>query len=570
MKNNKIAFIFLLFLTISSLIFHLNKRNNHFQETDSSLVYEIIKNKPNSIIISNTSSFQSEFLFDNKNSFSDFAFKYFDIENQLNKFKKRKISHEEVDYYKKINLIRIIRVGILYTIINLNLPRPITTFFILPLSTTYSPIIGLIYGFITNKNYESFMSTGLLITIISFHLSIIFFFTTLLNFKINIYISLLTSILFLLSISSYSYSYHLGSTTWNITTSIIWLFLFSKYYIHKLSHNNLVIYSIFFLFCNYLIIFYFMFFLMFSILSLKNISLNTILKKLFSKPNIFFYLFVLIIIIFFLPFGQGFRSELNISTFSKIPLVLFGIYEGSHLINNFQSFFISIVFIIPLLFYKKIKSNFIIIYKTLVFFIFLLFIFHYTSFLSIGPTRQQLFILPILYLLIALNLQLVYNYYIVLFLLAVVIITSPYSLLARSKKMENLITNDLIQKNYDVIITNDKSFQISNKFINTKIYLIIDILRNKINLKGKRVLYISQTYNFIKEEPCYDFAARKYLKNSNMKIIWDIKVENNKSILNNVFFTPFIYKWEFQYTRPNNLYVTEFYVNDFKYFYTNL
>ena len=130
-KNKILAMLIIGILVTCSMFFHLNERKHHFQETDSSLVYEILKNKPNPIVLSNASSFQSEFLFDKENFLSNIAFKFLNVPDKLNKIKKRKLSEQELKIYRNSNIIRIIRVGILFNILNLNLPRPVKFFFYL-------------------------------------------------------------------------------------------------------------------------------------------------------------------------------------------------------------------------------------------------------------------------------------------------------------------------------------------------------------------------------------------------------------------------------------------------------
>ena len=306
---------------------------------------------------------------------------------------------------------------------------------LLPLKMTYPPIEGFFYGLYLPDRFGLFYEYSAFINIIFFIFGVLIFYKSLKFVGISKFISFLCSFGMLSFYSINSYTYHLGSTIWfisgsliSITATIFFHNKLSKYgfslalitsypsIIHFLAHN--IYLYIKRAFTKKLI----------SKNKKKNILINKLL--LVIRSNKIGFLTFIFIILFFFPFNSGNRIDFDyrgfftpfaflpqyskISIFTLITSILlfvlcfYTIYK--RLVNNIK---ISIS-------YKKSKSlNFAIdisiINLTLITFLISI------GQLSFGLTRHSLFITPYIFFLVAVALQLIYldlkNYFFRAFLI---------------------------------------------------------------------------------------------------------------------------------------------------------
>ena len=206
----------ILILTCMSLIIHLNNRNNHFQEADSTIVYPALYDFPK------------------------FAYQF------------------SSDFYSPKPGLKILKDGYIGAVSNLSLPHALKSFFALPFGTTYTAGVGLVYGLVTNasSSYEQFMSNSLIVTILIFHLSIVLLFFILKRSGIKSLAALIVSMLFMFSISLYSYSYSLYGANWNIFSGLLWLAILLISFENKHRTWIISLATGILVFFNYLIVFY--------------------------------------------------------------------------------------------------------------------------------------------------------------------------------------------------------------------------------------------------------------------------------------------------------------------------
>ena len=182
----------------------------------------------------------------------------------------------------------------------------ISDWFKLSLTTTYSFGPGLFYGILNlnNTDYDLFMSRNLLLTILIFHLSVIFMYLIFIKLKIKNTVSIIISLLMLFSISLYSYWYHLWSTIWNVFTTIVFIYFIITYRSNKNFLKKTSIISWILILFNYFTVFIWIAVLITKLYeniekqknSLK-IILNTGIKII--KSQMFAILMILFYLLFF-------------------------------------------------------------------------------------------------------------------------------------------------------------------------------------------------------------------------------------------------------------------------------
>ena len=298
----------------------------------------------------------------------------------------------------------------------------IKSLILLPLKMTYPPLEGLMYGLYLPDRFGLFYEYASFINIIFFISVILVFYQAMKFVGISKYLSFLCSFGMLGFYSINSYSYHLGSTIWFISGSLIsisstiffhnkaskygfGLALISSYpaIVHFFSHN---------------IYFYLKRVLTKKLIS-KNEKINTLIDKLLLviNSNKIGFLTFLFVILFFFPFNSGNRVDFDfrgfftpfaflpqytkISIFTVVTSILLFILcfytICKRLVNDIK---ISIQ-------YKKSKSLKFAIDISIINLIFIAILISIGQ-LSFGITRHSLFITPYIFFLVAVALHLIY------------------------------------------------------------------------------------------------------------------------------------------------------------------
>ncbi len=359
--------ITLFFITISC-IWHLNFRNQHFQEIDSECIYFAIKAYP---ILPN---YITENFYPSPNSKT----------HQLKKFWTNIFDKS----YTPTSLRGMAGVG---------------------LGTTYSPLVGFIYGLLYSEkdSLESFNSKALFLTILLFHISLWLLFLILLRCNIKIFVALLCVLLFSFSYTNYNYAYHLGNYGWNTFFFILWIYLFPLYYKKVFlfsSVTGLLCWGSYFmvpLLGSYILYTFF----------LNRRNNQEILK--FVKDHSFSGILLLLLIFSFYPPNQG--ARLYDSPVSETPTLLYYFLLNSFAQLPREGLVKLIQFIVPLLFllvgvYFFIKSKVKLLTHSPLFicilgYLFFLFLTIFFKRLNFMPSRHFIFLYPLLYILIGVALN---------------------------------------------------------------------------------------------------------------------------------------------------------------------
>ena len=292
----------------------------------------------------------------------------------------------------------------------------------LPLKMTYPPLEGFIYGLYLPDRFGLFYEYASFVNIIFFVSVILLFYQALKFVGISKYISFLCSFGMLSIYSVNSYTYHLGSTIWFISGSLISisstiffqnkaskygfsLALITSYpsIVHFLSHNI-----------------YFFFKRAFIVKSTTKKNIKSLLREKFflviSANKIGFLIFVFIVL-FFLPFNSGNRINFDPRGFFT-PFAFLPQYSNITILTLLTSIVLfvlcfytiyrrlvnDITISIP---YKKSKSLIFAIDITIINLIFIVFLISFGK-LTFGLTRHSLFIMPYIFFLVAVALQLIY------------------------------------------------------------------------------------------------------------------------------------------------------------------
>lgn len=170
----------------ASCAFHLQFRAVHYQEWDSSIVYDLVHDIPASYAGS------------------------------------AKV------YGSLLGRVAALRLRMRDAIIAAPLPHFLKAGFAVPFGSTYSLGPGILYGILDGPNvsYDAFMSRAVALTIILFHLIALCMFFIFRRLRLHPLTSLAVASGFLFAISNYSYGYHLGSTVWNIAVSAAFVLFF--------------------------------------------------------------------------------------------------------------------------------------------------------------------------------------------------------------------------------------------------------------------------------------------------------------------------------------------------------
>ena len=290
-----------------------------------------------------------------------------------------------------------------------------------PLKMTYPPLEGFIYGLYLPDRFGSFYEYASFINIIFFILVILIFYKSLKFLGISKFISFLCSFGMLSFYSINSYTYHLGSTIWFISGSLIsissTIFFSNKLSKYGFSLALITSYPAIIHFLTHNIYFYIK--RVFIKKSISKNKKNILIDKLFwlISSNKIGFLTLLFIVLLFLPFNSGNRIDFDYRGFFT-PFAFLPQYSKISIFTFLTSILLFILCFFTIfkrlandikisISYKKSKSlKFAIDISiiNLIFIIFLISIGH----LSFGLTRHSLFITPYIFFLVAVSLQLIY------------------------------------------------------------------------------------------------------------------------------------------------------------------
>lgn len=373
-------------------------KDNHFQECDSSGVYYNLKQFP-----------QSSYTFANSINpkFADInlpeSTKILILKNLEEIFPDKK---EKVQVFiQNFNLISFLRAGMIRAIDAPYVPSFVKNTFAIPMSTTYPLGSGIFYSlsYEFSKDYQEFMSKSLIITIFIFLVGVFFLYRIARNVGCSILASIAIAEIYLFSTSNYSYAFHLGSTVWILTSTILW---FSILTTRNISNKSVGLASLALIPFNYFISIFFFCLFLFDIL--KIIKKNQIIDFYYLKPYFYIMMGLIGYLILFFPFGQTLSSRTNFPTLTNdfyLTLINFFAITGdaNYLITEFIFSIIILIFsiftVIKYQFFSYTKcfkyisciNLFLIIYLILV----------GIGFLAFSPTRHMLFLGPIILIICA-------------------------------------------------------------------------------------------------------------------------------------------------------------------------
>jgi hypothetical protein len=524
LKKNLYPVIFFLVLAIHFLC-SINFIDKVYQECDSDQLHQMIENYPHSIISYMSWSYSP-------NSTGQF-------------FKNLRLHHLE-------------------SVSEVELPRYLRSVLTLAWASTYSPGVGLIYGIVTNDNgsFQSFMANTILVTIVLAHLSTILLYLIFraLSYKDIVKYSL--PLLFIFSSSVYSYQFHLGNTIWNICTGIIFLYYFVKCEISDVPQKKKDLYlsmvSALLLFFNYLIVLYWLTYIMIQLIGIKSSQHKlSRLGELFVS-NISFLICLLLILIYFYQPHQGYRGSLLDGNFFAglyyIVLNFTSVYNDSKILDFLQFSLTSTLLLIgfSISIFNVFNTNIPIRGISLFALIFIAIFVGFVLFrmLSIAPSRHILFLLPIIYLLLAncLNLINVKNTY--YYFMAPIWILSLFIFMSYRNDQLQFNSQPLSSlkniNSYTAIFVKECSTNIFHSQTLSKMR-VLDA-DSKKRLESGKYLYLSQVR---------DFSLADFVKNIEGNESWInfyyfpiIKIEMGHRFLP---YNPFSY----DHNRPNNFYAYE-------------
>ncbi len=298
----------------------------------------------------------------------------------------------------------------------------IRSFILLPLKMTYPPLEGFMYGLYLPDRFGLFYEYASFINIIFFTSVILIFYQALKFVGISKYISFLFSFGMLSFYSINSYTYHLGSTIWFISGSLIsissTIFFHNKVSKYGFTLALITSYPSMVHFFSHNFYFYIKRVLT-KILISKNKKKLILIEKLILVINsnkIGFLTFLFVILIFF-PFNSGNRIDFDfrgfftpfafLPQFSKISI--FTLLTSIFLyLLSFYTIYKRLVNKINIsILYKKTKSLKFAIDISIINLIFITILISNRQ-LSFALTRHSLFITPYIFFLVAVALQSIY------------------------------------------------------------------------------------------------------------------------------------------------------------------
>ena len=422
--RNKAVFLALVLLVAACFILRASDRNQHFQECDSSFVYDTVADFPNAAMLFAAGTFRNQET--SLKMSREMATRI--VESPL----VAALLNVALKNYPRDQLIKalssgdksplfFVRGALIAGLMSANnyIPHSVKVGFALSLASTYSFGHGLIYGLVTSSDtsYEIFMDRGMLITLALFHASIIGLYFLLRRSGVSALSSALAASIGLFSLSLSSYSYHLGSTIWNFAVGVF--FLWAAVQSHRKSEEK-YLQSISWLagilvFFNYLIVFLWLALMLEKLFSVHGefsaLSYKKKILKLLKTQWAALLLFLVNVLLFF-PGGQSRGGQVaSLSEFASnvyyIFLNVFSAYNHSHYLDVFQFAVYAVLTLVGVFYCAKLWRSsaasflprLLLILFVMVFGLLILGAFGLGP--SFGPSRHILFAAPVLLMLVA-------------------------------------------------------------------------------------------------------------------------------------------------------------------------
>ena len=312
---SKLLLALVIVCLLTSLIWHWSFTGQHFQELDSEWTYRALTEFPEAAYEYQAWSYSHLKQKVGKEWAEELLLKSYiqpALPDSLSS------SHERINFISEMHPHQIYR----YFLIDLaaSLPSLMQSPLALTLTTTYSAGMALVYQPIVaaTSNWFSFRKWAGRLNHLLFHMSVLLFFLAL-SKAYSKGVALFCCLALLGSVSLYSYSYHMGSTIWNIMIPLIWFSILILKPEHAQLHNWLAALAM--LFSYTFFIYYFCFIL---IKLLEKPKMKTLIKA--HLPAL---LVGGLVMLLFLQPGQGNRANLHIAS-------AFGAYFYYSILNQFS------------------------------------------------------------------------------------------------------------------------------------------------------------------------------------------------------------------------------------------
>ncbi len=560
--------IFFLSLALSFLI-HLGYRNDHFQDVDSAMVFSLLRDFPASALRTTALTYPEGRIFSTSTAQKILADK--NVSEIRGKYLPSISDEFIINQLTRTSFPAMARYGFIQAVEMLDPFFPIKSFFIIPLSSTYSAGPGLIYGLLSTEQapYADFMSRATALTLALFHLSILLLYLINRRLGVSEWINVLISTIALFSISLYSSGYHLGSTVWNFFTVFVWIWYVQKNSGRQDFPKRVSMTSGFLVFFNYLIALFWIAFLLASFTESvtkkmgKSLPTRESLRLAFdwlkitvTEQRIALLLIGLCGILFFQS-GQGFRGSASLSElpgyFFYTVLNFSSWYTKSHAMDMIQ-FAGGLLLIFSLFGYlmRRSEDSGKIIRDTFIWLIAIYALAVFFNKLSFLPTRHVLFLSPILFIGAAKGVDaLLRRFESPRKILSILLIASFTFLGFTCLQLRRDGTNQLLDniridesiESYEIYdMSHDLYYHLADKSVPVR------SADAKSFVEGKEYVYLSHTAPF-------SFALAEWQS----KLEIEIETEWVDEIVLDTYFTAYNPNFEkLRYSRPNNLYQSKF------------
>jgi hypothetical protein len=569
-SKDALTYFFIVTVFVSFLL-HVNFRQSHFQELDSSGVYYVLNNFPTSAMNFVSMSYGSDSfkVFKTKEAAEDFFNQELVDKNlravlgaKYNEKNKEMIISQIYEGKSMFFYLRAAEILVLNKIVNW-LPTPIFTSIIQPLSSTYSPGPGFFYGFMgVHSTYDDFMRVAGTFHLLVFHLGVLIMFFAVQFLSKNRFTALTVGSLMLFSFSLYSYAHHMGSVTWNIFVPTIFVGLLLYYYQKNQADilRRVSIFSSWLLLFSYLVP-YLWFATVTSLVLIDKKSGVSIFNWAYLKKIIYsqkwFLISSVVCLLLILPPSQGFRGSAE-TVAEFLQYFYYGVLNFFYLYGHFAylaliEFLVFFALLVGGLYigYKKIRES---ENKLIWYYIISLLVLYIVSVvfnvLSFIPSRHILFLTPVLFILVSFALDALYKRLalVVLVSLNILLISFGfYSVIASQTVTYDQTLKAEVPNNIETVVVYGETYPLRyrfedshNAFIKKGNVLLIDQIEPNL-----RYLYVSQlecTQDILKD------AADEGI---------NIVIENKKQYVTNQKFIAFDPS-NFIFNSPNNFCQAEF------------
>lgn len=561
---------------VASLGIHLANRTTHFQECDSSGVYNIIHQFPRPALEANAGSFAKTNFLSEKTARAIVG--WGPVQNIIHRYAPDIPKDKIVGKLQDLNPLALFRLGMVTFFSSSHVPSFLRAAFAVPLTSTYSFGPGLFYAFatITTTSYEGFMSLATFLTILVFHLSVVLIFLTLRNLGVRKIFAVFFSFAALFSISLYSYGHHLGSTIWNIASTVLWLFVLTlpmsdeRKKLRQVSMTSAIL-----VFFDYLIVFLWAGFVVAyatRYIFRKGTARKELVQRLLSflRTQGLAITGILLAALLFYPPGLGNSSPASLShIFSDLYYIIldfFSFYTHSGALNVFQ-FIVGLFFVFFCFFYliksarSRISKHFL-AERSVLFFFPIALLFAILQIVGFAPARHILYMAPILLIFGGLAIQELFfkiereSPTMIRILTGFIILVAGLGFAAVYARQSDTLDNTAsltIDPEVNAVLIQDCSFNLLYKKWNAPVPVMF--ADDPTNLRTDfTYLYVSQTTPFPK-------ALAVWSTYKSVSVI--PLIISSSSVVSNVFFTAYnpdqtYTDPRFFHNRPNNLYTVKF------------